>query len=143
MKKVIIILSTIFLLVKTGFSQGNLQFNRVINLTYSVRLSQTDSTIIDSLVIPVNKVWKIESAGFKKYKMRRNSKFMLDNYILDIEEVGSNFSSSSINIIYNKSNFPIWLSTGKYYLFYDGDNIGPTKPIVSSSISIIEFNIVP
>jgi hypothetical protein len=142
MKKIIITLSITLGIWQTGISQGNLQFNRVINLKYTKDTTINGVGIIDTLKVPVNKVWKIESAGFEKLTTSHevNTQLLLDNFTLDVKE--QEFTNPNIKSSISKSNFPIWLSTGSY-LLYVNRLITTFKLTYGTSLSIIEFNIVP
>ncbi len=112
------------------YSQGNLQFNRVINLSYpkvyAVSWSTTAITF-DTLIVPPNKVWKIESAW-------GNFDVHFGGYLL------RNHDCSNTLSVLSSSNFPIWFSTGSYIL--NGTTCSPSSA-ASAYVSIIEFNIVP
>lgn len=134
MNKLLIFLAFIITASISVYSQGNLQFNKVIN----INLSTSDTT----LTVPTNKVWKIESAGFNENMRPTNGcqiKLYLQNYFLFGSQ--SDLSTTTLALF---SNFPIWLSTGDYQLYVRYMNCnGNSIPGVSSSVSIIEFNIVP
>ncbi len=140
MKNTIITLSFILGFWQDGISQGNLQFNRVINLKYTRDTLISGVGLIDTLKVPANKVWKIESAGLdKKGNLGFNDQLLLDNFILDVYENVSSTANGSFN---SKSNFPIWLSTGTYILYDNRRSTNP-KSFFGTSISIIEFNLIP
>lgn len=118
------------------YCQGNLQFNRVINLEYSNGVTIGGSlTIYDTLKVPLNKVWKVESAGAIRNSLATPSfdyAIYLNNYLLY-----NPYSPNNTSLL-DPVNYPIWLSSGNYVLkcLY-----GSNTPKVS--VSIIEFNIVP
>jgi hypothetical protein len=113
-----------FTFCSLAFSQGNLQFNKV--LTYnglingSNSLISSNGTYVNASVkytVPTNKVWKIEYAYFTNGYLFFNN-FQSTN--------SSNFITSS----------PIWLKAGDTLQFgAAGEG--------HFFISIIEFNIVP
>jgi len=143
----------LFFYVSTVFSQGNLQFNQV-------KLVTTQETV------PAGKVWKVESAlsGEERYPtsgstLPSNSRFILvnGNSVCVHEEhvattgvgfngcCGGGFWMNNVGMAVNSTTpvlvqvtaqptkLPLWLPSGSTL------SIG-TKV---SSISVVEFNIVP
>lgn len=136
MKKVVFLLSIIITNSISIYSQGNLQFNKVINIQSNWLWSAYDTVI----TVPINKVWKIESAGFQEKSKPINGcqiKLYLENYFLFGSQ--SDLTNTALALF---SNFPIWLSNGTYRLFVSYVNCNSNPPI-KPSLSIIEFNIVP
>jgi hypothetical protein len=126
-----------------SYSQGNLQFNRVINQVIPSATASAPNTtvpsITGSLTIPTNKVWKIESCGYKSGTNTTWSLF-LDNYTLFSY---TNFGGGGLNY-YFQSPFPIWLPAGTYN--WKAEYFNNSSSLVTfngASISIIEYNIVP
>jgi hypothetical protein len=131
MKKIIILFSLFSSIYIDGFSQGNLQFNKVIFKNCSFY----PPSFSDSLIVPANKVWKIESAGLYRPSggfSDMGKRLTLGALTLDFVE----YVSTTMMANLTKSSFPIWLPEGKYF-------IGAGGLQTSASLSIIEFNIVP
>jgi len=99
------------------FSQGNLQFNQVLNLNFSAGGS--------NFAVPAGKVWKIEGVGLSSYQsffgvnVAGNSIFLKNSH----SSYGPEFES-----------FPFWISGGQNVTF---------NGLTGGVASIIEFNIVP
>lgn len=106
-----------------SFSQGDLQFNRVVNMSYF-------NSSPDTLVVPAGKVLKITSTS-----------------LIDINRnpvTGKTVTISNI-LVYNHlaysdetlkhESFPIWFGPGNHIILYTGP--------YSFSFSGIEFNVVP
>ncbi len=115
-----------------GYSQNNLQFNKV--LTYAGQFaSGNDSST--AWVVPTNKVWKIESmTNFQTIGLCSSGcsmSFILNNIAIKYH---SEFSS----IPYAENNYsPIWLKAGDI-IKYKG-----TGGYWSYYLSIIEYNLIP
>ena len=118
----------------TSFAQGNLQFNQVLNFDYSsVLVGGYDNEILETITVPIGKVWKITAAsshgtsygGISRSALAVNSHFLW-------------FQSNSSSFIMNT---PFWLSSGihEFKVF----NQYSSGQEISSAISVIEFNIVP
>ena len=163
MKYLITIITLILTNQEKSFSQGNLQFNKVINLEYDKATLINGVYTIGTLNVPTDKVWKVESAGLSRLS-QPGTRLMLNNFTLDVNEsvptstyvinncafdppstaaVSTRWGYQQNGIVnFTKSNFPIWLSTGAYILKLQGTSSGQTID-EKSSLSIIEFNIVP
>ena len=118
----------------TSFAQGNLQFNQVLNFDYpSVYVIGSDNEILETITVPIGKVWKITAAsshgtsysGISQSALAVNSHFLW-------------FQSNSSSFIMNT---PFWLSSGihEFKVF----NQYSSGQEISSAISVIEFNIIP
>lgn len=108
------------------FSQGNLQFNQVLNL-------EVTCCTPTSYTVPAGKVWKIESAvsANQYYPVRitnLNGKSLNGHICKD-----SNASYGVFPII-----LPFWVSSNSTIQFNNGSNNGE-----KGFVSVIEFNIVP
>ncbi len=141
-----------FLFVSTVvYSQGNLQFNRVINLEYSQVLNGTDGsasntgeTLLESITLEENKVWKVVSAAITLGDRTRgdNPLYPVGNAVglfINKTKIYQSMSSTAAN---NQQiiRMPIWISSGtKNILTYMTSTSNDPWTI---SISIIEFNIV-
>lgn len=141
MRKNILTLTFLLAIQDITFSQGNLQFNKVINLEYFEAVVKNGIPLIDTLNVPANKVWKVESAGIAPIYSYLGDRLMLNNFTLDIEDYDITKNSNGYGSE-SKSNFPIWLSTGKYILYLHRLG-GFSRATIKSSLSIIEFNVVP
>jgi hypothetical protein len=100
-------------------AQGNLQFNQIINLPFTV----SNTTPV---TVPAGKIWKIESCMLTT--VSNSYAFMLYNGV--IYNMRQQLSSA------HNVNFPFWLASGTSVTF--GANGG-----AGGLLSIIEFNIVP
>jgi hypothetical protein len=114
-----IILTSLFLVFCTFiFSQGNLQFNQVLNIEFT-------GTSTTSYTVPVGKIWKLENCLLPSTNTYACMVYNGTTYILRQH----NTSSSSWD------NFPFWIGSGKTITFGGGCSSG--------MISIIEFNVMP
>ena len=136
-----------FLFISSGInSQGNLQFNRVINLEYSQRLSgissnntgATGENLLESFTVEEKKVWKIDSASVSKGERLRGDSPLSDSGNIRL------FINKTL-IFRDNSNtrvWPIWISSGtRNIIAYNPSTNASLDPYIIS-ISIIEFNIV-
>ena len=133
----------LFILIQeSSFCQGNLQFNRVINYSFPPSNAVgSPPTCSGSILIPENKVWKIESSGIKSDGGNTQWTLSVDYYTLFSWQV--NFGSNTNNL-YWQSPYPIWLPSGSYIwkaTFFSGNFSSFTFP--GASISVIEYNIIP
>ncbi|MDB4678442.1 hypothetical protein OAE93_01800 [bacterium] len=120
-----------FLLVAISaacFAQGNLQFNQIVQSDFS-----GTTNITGTIVVPVNRVWKVEHAGG------------LLNFTLPSVPGGtSDFISIGnftvwISADRGSADLPLWLGPGSYTV---NGRFNSSTP-ASLSISAIEFNVVP
>ena len=100
-----------------GFSQGNLQFNQVLNLSFSAGGA--------NFAVPPGKVWKIETVSLSSY----SSYFSLS---VAGQSVFLKNTHSGYGPVFE--SFPFWVAGGQN-VFMSGLNSGVA--------SIIEFNVVP
>ena len=149
MKKLILIS---FLFISTVvYSQGNLQFNRVINLEYTQNLNGTNSsasnigeTLLESITIEENKVWKVVSAAITGGDRYRGDSplYPYGNDVGLFINKTKIYQSMSNVATHNQQTIrmPIWISSGTKNIitYMSGTNVDP----FTISISIIEFNIV-
>ncbi|MFM6924961.1 MAG: hypothetical protein ACKOU7_05620 [Ferruginibacter sp.] len=131
MKKIISI-GMLLLCCIAGKAQNNLQFNRVVTIfTDSVSNCSSncaDTVLLRTIVVPANKVLKIESINFTP-----------GNYFLFLNGVA--FSRVATTIA---NNFPIWLPSGTYYIYFGTYNTANSQAgNYSYLLSAIEFNVVP
>jgi hypothetical protein len=141
----------IFIIALSGIStfvkaQGNLQFNRVVtyNLTGNATTSGLYTIQTISIVVPANKVLKLESAstrvnGTSSYfyggSTSSFSYLLLDNNIIIHSSTHTNTS--------RQETFPIWLSEGTHTLSLTGDISGYNGQVAYGMVTGIEFNVVP
>jgi hypothetical protein len=136
MKKIIIFI--LLTKVTFSFSQNNLHFSKVVNFKRYLFVGGSAfaaPTISDSLVVPLNKVWKIEFVSRTTTSQGQwcnpiGGGIKIDNHDIDI----TNF------------NGPLWVPAGsiiQYYMKSGGNfNSQPCSGSWASFFtSIIEFNI--
>lgn len=152
MKKLILIS---FLFISTGInSQGNLQFNKVINLEYTKVLNGTDTnaantgeTLLETVTIEENKVWKVVSAaitGGDRYRGGNPLSPYTDHDVglfLNKTKIYQSSRAINANEKFRDVSMPIWFSSGtkNVITYMYGTDLDP----ITISISIIEFNVVP
>lgn len=147
MKKIVLPVICFLHLVNI-YGQGNLQFNKVINIEFTKRLPYNTGGGADTIItIPSGKIWKIESA---------HSSFFLDTASFNINTVGPvPYASVLLNetVIFDPgvtsskvlNVFPVYLSSGTAY------RLGMRSQATGGSydlyhrifVSILEFNVVP
>lgn len=156
MKKII---STIFTLVcLNSYSQGNLQFNKVVNYDLSGILNSTNTTLNYTLqtvtiTVPIGKVLKIESANVRSiytYPSNIQVQYVNTEIILDNVVINREVKDLSYNQIVSNSGsifgtFPIWLSSGSHTLALICDNPYSLSSSLSGygKVTAIEFNVLP
>ena len=150
MKKILLIT---FLFTSFGiFSQGNLQFNKVINLEYNQVLAGTTGSASDtgkntlaSLTIPENKVWKIVSVSITGGDRIRDNNPLYNTASGSLQISLFLGETKIMAFIDNQSSpvqpkLPIWFSSGIRDLNAYMASTDPDPYYFS--LSIIEFNIV-
>jgi hypothetical protein len=100
------------------YSQGNLQFNQVLNIEFA----SMGSTAV---TVPAGKIWKLENCMLTSINNYACMVFNGTTYYLRQH----NTSSSAWD------NFPFWFGSGKTVTFGGGCSAG--------IVSVIEFNVVP
>lgn len=129
----------ILLLAISMNAQGNLQFNKVYHLTYQGSSTiNNGKNLISNIIVPKNKVWKIESGSVL---LSSTSSYAISNSDLIVDKqvlygVG-NSGSSSFPVLIS----PIWLGEGNYIIELNNRNNFSVSFI--AAISVLEFNIVP
>ena len=138
-----ILITSLFLFIVFGlFSQGNLQFNRVINYQLQANINMVN-TYMDTIMfcVPPNKVWKIETAELTSGSIKilySNSPYygsLSGGYGIPLVTYNSQTTSSEY------ANFPIWLESNFCGQFTFSNN--QQYSFSPGLISIIEFNVVP
>ncbi len=114
----------VFIVTSTAFSQGNLQFNRVVNDAGYIVVTNNacNDAFSATFTVPTGKVWKIES--FVTLTTR--------NYII---LNGKQISPTN--------NAPFWLKAGDAFYFYTAGVCQQSGNSLNWFFSAIEFNIVP
>ncbi len=145
MKKLILV-SFLFISIAV-YSQGNLQFNRVINLEYSQRLNgissnntgETGETLLESITLEENKVWKVVSAAISQGDRLRGDTPLSAGGAISLFINKTLIHRGNLNLMVT----PVWISSGtKNIIAYNPNTNGSLDPYIIS-LSIIEFNIVP
>lgn len=140
MKKLLYIFTLLFSFAI--YSQGNLQFNKVINITLNVpggTASNLDGITVysaGSYTIPDGKVWKIESASLSRYASS-SSLNPTGEATQGAIKLGDMVIHASNNDT-GGTRKPVWMPSGTYNMSISKN--GSNQAGVS--ISIIEFNIV-
>ena len=134
MKNILLILAIAF--SSASFGQGNLQFNQVVNNSYTATLGTTRTTI-GTITVPAGKVWKIESANY--YVTQAGNRFSGRGSSLYIAYIGDNLIWDGTNGLGHQDFFPIWLPSGTY----DVSSRSSSTYLVTVNFSAIEFNVVP
>jgi hypothetical protein len=133
MKLHLTILTIILFSITTGFSQNNnLQFNKALYSEVSQTFPNTPNDgiplIIGTIIVPVGKVWKIEStSGFTMISMPNYEaqNFLINNLLMNSEK-------------------PIWLPAGTHTIKKLSSSGGiPSSVSFTFIYSGIEFNLVP
>jgi hypothetical protein len=124
------------------YSQGNLQFNQVILWKLNSQSLYPDNNsyynVQGTLTVPQGKVWRIDAASY--YGTAPWFDLKLDNFLLFARK-----TSSGGGLIYHQDiEFPIWLPSGTYnYLARMYCPQCGIQIYEGSSVSIVEFNIIP
>lgn len=106
-----------FLLYMNSFSQGNLQLNQVLNLSFTSNGN--------NFSVPAGKVWKIEGVGLSSH-----TSFF--NVSVAGQQVFLKNTHTSYGPVFD--SFPYWLNGGQN-VFFSG--------LTSGVASVLEFNIIP
>jgi len=140
----ILLLSFFLLPFSFLYSQGNLQFNQVINWKIPQQNSNCGgcgiycANITGTITVPNGKVWKIEESSYAKAFSPWS--FFIDNYLLFTFGQTAGGGQAS----HQETNFPIWLPLGTYT--FNATYYNSCQSQISfegCSTSIIEFNIIP
>ncbi len=148
MKKIIITI-VLLIAVNTIKAQGNLQFNRVINISNTLVVSEASTVTFQTFTVPSGKVLKIESGNFAR-KVSSNyysTSFagvlhIDDNILMSYSQTYGN--TGFLGDIMSVGYFPYWLGPGTYNFKVSCSNLGATtSDEFSANFSAIEFNITP
>ena len=134
--KLILFLAVLFYFSLAARSQGNLQFNQVVQQSFNQSVASATMTTLSTITVPAGKVLKIENASVAANMagILTGSKLYIGNHCL----WQLNYSSGGLFI---DRSFPLWLNAGTYALqvyHIDGVSIN-----LRASFSGIEFNVVP
>ncbi len=139
-------MKTFFLLIAVfiihwSFAQGNLQFNQVILWKLNSQSLYPDNNsnynIQGTLTVPQGKVWRIDAASY--YGTTTMFDLKLDNFLLFARKTNGGGLSYHQDI-----EFPIWLPSGTYnYLARWYCSQCGIQIYEGSSVSIVEFNVIP
>lgn len=116
-------------------AQGNLQFNQVLNNSYSATLQA--QTLLGTVTVPAGKVWKIETATY--FFTQAGNRITGRGSGAYAAFIGDNLIWDGTNSLGHQDFFPIWLSPGTYSVFARCASLYA----VTVNFSAIEFNVVP
>jgi hypothetical protein len=126
-----------------SFTQGNLQFNQVVNYENTALSNSTASSSYGGIsfavvVVPTGKVWKIEHCTFLKSGVvvsSLNEQLLIGNNacFLNGGSVGSTQTPVSNNVF-----LPLWLGEGTYSV----SGIAKGSGYFTAAFSALEFNII-
>mgnify|MGYP001380376762 CR=1 FL=1 len=147
MKNLSAIVITLFLSAQLSAQGNNLQFNRVVNLDFTVNnTSNYTWANAGTLTVGSNKVLKITScsafSGNTSDGYNNSGSMRIDNKLVYDAKV----SYGEAGIIPNGIEMPVWLGAGTYtiYLYrkYSTNSFSSRLQQHNGSISGVEFNIV-
>ena len=136
MKKTLLI-AALFFTFQSIQSQGNLQFNKIIHITFGpVNIDYSNTpTEIGTFTIAENKVYKVSIAGYAEYGSNPNPLYV---YFKKNEESALTYSSNSLSTMPRQV---FLLDVGTYKL-YGQHNIGTTNIPSYITVNGTEFNII-
>lgn len=154
-------MKTILLLIQltiatTLFSQGNLQFNRAVNIEMSSSFTTSGNwrTIVIpaaiTITVPVGKTLKItrstidyrESLANTPPSYFRSAQLLLNS--TTIASFNSEEATSNLFFHFERLTEPMWLPAGTYTLRVISKHSNTQNvPTLTANISGIEFNILP
>jgi hypothetical protein len=144
----ILILSFFLVLCSLLYSQGNLQFNQVINYDLIGSSSGSGDVSFQSLTvtIPVGKVWKVESASCRYQSTTSGSNFIeggttSNRLLILVDNVPVTHVARGEFAIQNE--LPLWLPAGAHSIVLSGYDTNTNSKNAFGKVSIIEFNIIP
>ena len=119
----------------TSFAQGNLQFNKVVNVSGVT----PGGNVFTTVTVPAGKVWKITSSTW----LNSAGSITSSTYAMTPLCIGPfllNGWKTSNGGAYNPVTFPIWLEEGDYDVKHCD---AQSASNYTYAISGIEFNIIP
>jgi hypothetical protein len=123
------------------YSQGNLQFNQVVQESFSPSVTSNTLTTIGTITVPTGKVWKIESAvlSWTETAGTTNSSFRL---FIAGHCTWALYLANTGDIGIDRQTAPLWLKAGTYQIQVFQKSSFSNLPM-NASYSGIEFNITP
>ena len=142
----IILTSLILVFCSSCFTQGNLQFNKVITYentgTWIAGVLDWSSPLY---IVPIGKVWKIEYINLCRTQVGthpQQSQLLIDGKVV-FNNLGSETVTFSGGMINSEIRCPLWVESGStIQANFTGGNQNVSYP-ANFLFSIIEFNIVP
>lgn len=118
----------------SGFSQGSLEFSRVLQVNSAVQ------------TVPAGKIWKVEGALYSRSlplphctgssscgTVTQSDNIIVNSQTITIRQFNSRGDYDQVNSMVWESSFPLW--------FEAGTTIQASAGVYS--VTIIEFNVVP
>jgi hypothetical protein len=137
MKRIITFLTIAFACINLANAQGNLQFNRVVNIEFRRTFPAYGTTYVDTnIVVPTGKIWKVESSqGIAS----QDSLFLNPGPVYSLSNNGNpNPTIDYLPIYATKPYLPtgtyklgIWINSAQSYIY--GYKI---------MVTAVEFNVV-
>ena len=127
-----------------SYSQGNLQFNRVVNFSLQQANGGAYSKGVytyQTFIIPAGKVWKIESVAVFHRDPDNTFELCIDCAAAFNDIVAVHFIRSGG--VDDTRNLPIWLAEGTYNFIISDNNNSSQSDYLKASYTGIEFNIIP
>jgi hypothetical protein len=127
------------------YSQGNLQFNRVIQEAFTPSILTNTLTTIGNITVPSGKVWKIESSVISSTTLTSNNYVFMARLFIAGHCTWSQ-SAPNGSLVIDRQNSPLWLKSGSYEIqvYHSNASLGTLVPFpFNVSYSGIEFNITP
>ena len=141
-----------FLFISFGIhSQGNLQFNKVLNLEYTKQVTGISSNggadgknILATVTIPENKVWKVVHVSVAAGdEFRNNAPYSINAVPNGSVAIGGTLIWATMNSNAVVSQYPIWFGSGtKEIIWWQYSQVAGSSNTRLVSISILEFNII-
>ncbi len=127
------------------FSQGNLQFNRVVNKNFTFNIGARGNFAFDTLVVPSGKVLKITATSLSlNNEIYRTFGGGLSSYDVSIDSLIVSAYVYSNQYTQEQLNFQtFWFGSGIHIIKANAGSYADTNYDCVFSLSGIEFNIVP
>jgi len=135
--KNLIVIAALFFSFHLSYSQGNLQFNKIIHITFGPENVSYSSPPIEigTFTIAENKVYKVSITGYANYS---NSPYSLHVYFKKNEETVLTYSSNTVSSIPRQ----VFLLDVGTYKVYGQHNIVNTNIPSFITVNGTEFNII-